>query len=390
MEGTTNHRRIIHNCHVHLFNIDHIPRKFLNRFFTVPLMKKERVAKACYWALRKWFHRYAAFFYSAMKIAPEAILKELTTYYPEKTRFVPLTIDFDYMEAGSPLRPFEKQLEDMADLKQKAPELIFPFIGVDPRRPKVLKLVQEYIERRGFCGIKLYPGLGFFPNDERLHDVYAYAEEYAIPITSHCLPKNKNHYRGKLTIAQLEQAQEVPGFDIKETRKNYDFAQYFNHPFWYGRVLETFPNIKINLAHFGGDKEWCKYLDDYYEEDRRAQNWYLLIRDLMRAHTNVYADISFTVFDCRLYPVLKNLMHSPKIKDRVLFGSDFYMLQKDYRERRFGLDVRGYLDDEHYWQVAETNPIRFLSSHFHDFTFETIVEKDWQPVEPVWSDLRAN
>jgi hypothetical protein len=80
-------------------------------------------------------------------------------------------------------------------------------------------------------------------------------------------------------------------------------------------------------------------------------------------------------------------MHMPKVREHVLFGSDFYMLQKDYRERRFGLDVRGYLDDEDYWQIAETNPIRFLTSKFYDFTLETPEEKEWQPLEPVWSNF---
>ena len=147
--------------------------------------------------------------------------------------------------------------------------------------------------------------------------------------------------------------------------------------------MEQFPNLKINLAHFGGAEEWCKYLDDYAEEACRGRNWYSLIRDLMRNHPHIYADISFTVYDRSLYPVLKNLLHTPVIQDRVLFGSDFYMLQKDYRERRFGLDVRGYLDDEQYWLIAETNPVRFLTSRLHDCSLAPAGEEDW---EPVWSD----
>ena len=115
-----------------------------------------------------------------------------------------------------------------------------------------------------------------------------------------------------------------------------------------------------------------------------------MIRDLIRNNENIYADISFTVYDRSLYAMLKNLMHTPQVKDRVLFGSDFYMLQKDYRERRFGLDVRGYLDDDDYWQIAETNPVDFLTSYFHDFRLELADQQDWQPMEPVWRGLPMN
>ena len=75
-----------------------------------------------------------------------------------------------------------------------------------------------------------------------------------------------------------------------------------------------------------------------------------MIRNLMRnkEYPNVHADISFTVHDKGLYPILKNLLQSSDSKNYVLFGSDFYMMQKDYRERRFSMDVRGYLDDDDY------------------------------------------
>ncbi|MCB0618653.1 MAG: hypothetical protein KDC43_03210, partial [Saprospiraceae bacterium] len=49
-------------------------------------------------------------------------------------------------------------------------------------------------------------------------------------------------------------------------------------------------------------------------------------------------------------------------REKILLGSDFYMLQKDYRERRFGIDLRGYLSDDDYWQIAEVNPRRFLAN----------------------------
>lgn len=167
-----------------------------------------------------------------------------------------------------------------------------------------------------------------------------------------------------------KKASQVPGFDPSEAKNNYDFAQYLGHPYWWEQTLKQFPRLKINLGHFGGNSEWNKYLDTPSDRKNPANlSWYKMIRNLMRNenYPNVYSDISFTVHDKGLYPILKNLLQSNDSKNYVLFGSDFYMMQKDYRERRFSMDVRGYLDDKDYWQLVETNAKYFLSSDFHQF-----------------------
>jgi len=360
---------VIHNCHVHLFSIDYIPKYFLHSMVPVTVVKNHWIASTAYRLFRNKLNRYSAFFYAALRRTPKDILEELRYYYPRRTKFVPLTVDFEFMEAGPCERGYLQQLEDIAALKQEFPDKIYPFICSDPRRENVLDLVKDYIENKGFSGIKLYPALGYFLDDERLFPVYEYAEKNELPITTHCIPKNKNHYRGKITDAMRAKALQTPGATEHEVKSNYDFAQFFNHPYWLGKnVLPQFPNLKINFGHFGGNTEWDRYLDNPYNPDKDAPNWYAMIRDLIenKDYPNIYSDISFTVFDQKLYPLLKNLIKSTGTRDYVLFGSDFYMLQKDYRERRFGLDVRGYLDDEDYWQIAEINPKRFLANKIHE------------------------
>lgn len=360
---------IIHNCHVHLFNIDHIPKYFLNRILTTHLAKKiaqnERLSRTLLNVFPRKLSRYTAFLYSALNSTTD-IFDELQAYYPSNTKFAVLSVDFDFMEAGAPIRGFLHQLQDLTAIRDKYPDRLFPFICADPRRKDDLPgLVTHYIEKQGFKGIKLYPALGYFPDDPYLFPVYEYAEKYQIPITAHCIPKNPNHFRGKISDADKRKALEVPGFFVKDAKKNYDFAMYYNHPYWWGKVLEEFPNLKINLAHFGGNGEWDRYLDDPFSKKRENKSWYYIIRKLIedKRYPNVYADISFTVFDGNLFPVLKSLLKQPETRNNVLFGSDFYMLQKDYRERRFGFDVRGYLDDEDYWQIAYHNPQAFLKNN---------------------------
>jgi uncharacterized protein len=364
---------VIHNCHTHLFTMDYIPRYFISRAFPTDLAKKKWVARLGMFLFKKHINRYAAFFFSAMNEGHEGVWEELKSYYPRTARFCVLSVDFDYMNAGMPKYPFLRQIEDLHLLAKKVNEKenkLIPFLGIDPRRPGLFDLVREYVEEKGFRGLKLYPGQGFFPNDPRLDQVYAYAEKYQLPITTHCIPVNKNHFRYRPTKEMIAKASTMKGiYDEKDAKNSYRFAKYLNHPYWYGELLKDFPNLKINLAHFGGNEEWNKYLDNTPPRTEKDISWYSLIRDLLKNHPNVYADISFTVYDRSLYPLLKNLLNSEyqrtdicSPKDKVLFGTDFYMLQKDYKERRFGIDLRGYLSDEEYWQIAEVNPKRFLET----------------------------
>lgn len=363
---------IIHNCHVHIFNIDHIPKYFISPFIPTSWIKNKRLANFFYKLFRNKLNRYSAFFYSALQDNQEGLLNELQGYYPTNTRFAPLSIDFEYMGAGQPIKSYEKQLKELAILKAHPDykDVIFPFICVDPRRPNIYELVRHYIENHQFTGIKMYPAIGYFPNDKRLYKIYEYAEVNEIPITTHCIPKNKNHYRGEIKPEWYKQAESMAAFDPEEAKTMYDFAQYLGHPYWWKQVLDDFPELKINLGHFGGNTEWDKYLDSPSNRNQpHLESWYRMIRRLIEEprFKNVYADISFTVHDPRLYPILKNLLNTENTKDFVLFGSDFYMMQKDYRERRFSMDVRGYLDDAVYWQLVEANAKRFLSNRFHKF-----------------------
>lgn len=363
---------VIHNCHTHLFTIDYIPKYFLSRYFPTTWAKKKWVAQLGVLLFKNRINKYSAFFYSALKKNKGEVFNELKAYYPKSAKFCVLTVDFDYMQAGKPKYDFVRQVEDLAQLTKevnKEGERIIPFLGIDPRRPDLLDMVKCCIEEKGYKGLKLYPGLGFFPHDKKLYPVYEYAEKYQIPITTHCIPKNKNHFRYRPTPEMIELAKTIKNYNDKYRSKPYHFAQYLNHPFWYSELLKDFPNLKINLAHFGGNEEWDKYLDLPNDDADRNDNWYSQIRQLLKDYPNVYSDISFTVYDNNLYPLLKNLINSvykdPKIyslREKILFGTDFYMLQKDYKERRFGMDLRGYLTEEEYWQITNINPRNFLKN----------------------------
>jgi predicted TIM-barrel fold metal-dependent hydrolase len=108
--------------------------------------------------------------------------------------------------------------------------------------------VKDYIER-GFRGVKLYPPPGYKPYDEEyatqypeLLEIYAYLESEQIPIAAHCTPYGLGGYPHK------------------------DKDGIFADPDNYEYLLEKYTNLKLCLAHFGGNSEWRDYLERPWEK----------------------------------------------------------------------------------------------------------------------------
>jgi uncharacterized protein len=86
---------------------------------------------------------------------------------------------------------------------------------------------------------------------------------------------------------------------------------------------------------------------------------------MMRKYPNVYADISYTLNDATLFPLLRMILNSDnKIRERVLFGTDFYLVSKAISEREFAINVRSFLGNDLFNQIAITNAERFLTNKF--------------------------
>jgi len=139
------------------------------------------------------------------------ILTKLTNQYPPGSSMVILPMDMEFMGAGIQKKPFNIQMEELAELKLT--RNIKPFIAIDPRRTKAgnktfldyqisenkveLKecFVKDYIENKEFNGFKLYPALGYFPFDKKLLPLWKYAADRGIPIMTHCI-RGVIYYRG--------------------------------------------------------------------------------------------------------------------------------------------------------------------------------------------------
>jgi len=355
------------NVHTHTFNRRNVPVKFLptflrpvadwleNKIFTSVLSWiAEKILRQKGWA--SLIKKYHSFVRIADGKTQEQVLNDLIVQYPVGTKFCVLTMDMEYMGAGPVPQPFEEQLRELAILKRnpKYRNIIYPFIFVHPERPNIMGLVRHYIEVENFSGIKLYPPIGYYPFDERLDKVMAYAEKNRIPVTTHC-SRGGVFYRGKITEAM--RLHPITGERLPLT-DNKTFCQHFTDPSGYEYLLKKFPNLVLNLAHFGGGSEWLKYLND--EGSSKWQTWLEKVGVLMKKHPNVYSDISYTMYSPELFPLLGLLLQDGRLRYKILFGSDFYMVEREVAEREFFLKLRAFLGEDDYPIIAYINPSVFL------------------------------
>ncbi len=355
------------NVHTHTFNRRNVPVRFLPAFL-MPVanwLENKIFTNVLSWIIGKIFRqnqwasvikKYHSFLKIGDEKTQEEVLKDLIAQYPVGTKFCILTMDMEYMGAGPVPQPFEEQLEELAALKRnpKYKDIIFPFIFAHPERPNLLEIVRHYIEVENFTGIKLYPPIGYYPFDERLDKVMAYAEKNRIPITTHC-SRGGIFYHDKITEAMREHPITGERFTEKD---NKTFCQHFSDPDNYHYLLAKFPNLVLNLAHFGGGSEWHKYLT--CKAFQEPETWLAKVAELMISYPNVYSDISYTMYDPELYPVLKYLIQDGALRYKILFGSDFYMVEWEVPEREFFLKLRAFLGEEHYPLIANINPNVFL------------------------------
>ena len=356
---------IIYNCHTHLFTIDHVPRKFIPRFISWRVRKRgvRKFARAIWpFGDRDLIDRYINFFEVTLKHSQKEVLDLLKGYYPtqmDETKFIVLPMDMHFMLAGKVPVSLDQQHKDLADLV-KDNEPIIPFIAVDPRREGVFDMVNDLHANHGFKGIKIYPPLGFYPNDKRLEQVYEYAVNNKLPIMAHC-SRGGVHIK-KVTKEMLKEPN--PLGRTVEKKKAKLFSDIYTDPANYDSIATKYKDLKICLAHFGGDTEWDKYLETSWQPGSNPEDksWLSVIIDLILKHDNVYTDISSTLFQKEEYMHLfLVLLENKKIRERVLFGSDFYMMERvKSRERAMAITIRSKLGTRLFEQIAFTNVKRYL------------------------------
>lgn len=354
------------NCHTHLFTVRSAPDGLFGPRIIMRLLSN-RVLRRGIFLFATWighrfrtnrFDRLAAFAGIGSLETQEDIFNLLQGYYPASSTFIVLPMDFTFMGAGPSKQPYLDQLGELRQLKRDpviGPR-IHPFVAIDPRRNGFLALAQDLIENHGFSGIKLYPALGFFPNDDRLLPLWEWAEALQIPIMTHC-SRGGVYFRGDPNDIQW------PGhvrIDTSFLTPNSSWTDHLSDPVRFRPVFKQFPKLKVCFAHLGGDGECRQWLSEPWPSHLAETNWLSVILGLVKEYPNVYTDISYTGYDRDLHALLQVLVRDEQIGNRVLFGSDFYMVQQAITEREFSIRIRSALTEADFQKISEINPRQYL------------------------------
>jgi predicted TIM-barrel fold metal-dependent hydrolase len=252
-------------------------------------------------------------------------------------------------------RGFRKHLFALRDLKRDYPDNVLSFLAVDPRRIGIAQLVEEYVGNGSFAGVKLYPPLGYFPSHPDLYPIYDFCVAHDIPITTHTSPGGFYTRCKKIHTRKRYQNGDIVEIDV-------DLSKYstpsvcFAHPENWLEILENdkYRNLRINFAHFGGQKQVRKFADN----PTQNAGWTGQIVRLMKDFSNVYADISYCPDPLIVQQVEKIVSHHSIVKDRLMFGTDFVMIMKDFELG--GLKKYFNHFTEIYPEMLADNPRRFL------------------------------
>lgn len=231
---------------------------------------------------------------------------------------------------------FERQVQDTSDQVLRYPGRVLPFIAVNPLRDGYRHIMERALLSRGFVGVKLYPSLGYDVDSPEMHAVYDFCHPRGIPILMHCTPG---------------------GFYAKES------FQGNSEPRLWEPILKKYKGLKVCFGHFGGGENLCG-------AKIPTDSWTSQILSLMRDpdNTGVYADISFHTEpmeggngQAHYIGHLKELLHDPVIGNRILFGTDFWLVRTALSEASHWEYFEKALDDEGLFrQLTTTNPRGFL------------------------------
>ncbi len=322
--------------------------------------------------------------------------------------------------------------------------------------------IKEYIEEKKFNGIKIYPALGYYPFDEELLALWKYAADHQIPIMTHCV-HGTIFYRGKKKeewdyhpVLQERIGKNLTPM-LNPQIKSVDLQYIFTHPLNYlclldeellrilvgkaksdrvralfgyngpdKRMKRNLSHLKICFAHFGGEEEWTRYMEQdrsphsrelmqhpergisfrkvggdlswfKLEDIWKNADWYSLIVSLMLQYDNVYADISYIISKKSIQPLLKHtlsmekgfqeqsqvsrsiaklqrsgqsvdetlrkgsLVRQNKVRARVLFGTDFYVVRNHKSDKDLLVDLKSLLSEEEFDLIARENTHDYLN-----------------------------
>ena len=231
----------------------------------------------------------------------------------------------------------KNQMKATSDTVLAYPGRIFPFFMVNPIRTSHYELMKQAIEKMGFWGVKLYPSLGYTLRTPEMDKVFKYCADHEIPVLSHCTNGGFNKNTQTVVLA---------------------------NPKEWAPVLKEYPQLKICFGHFGGDESLAS-------TKIAPGTWTHSILDLMQSYNGVFADLGYHDTPMIGSPRLgmskeearanyqsnvKKLLGSSTIRDRILFGTDYWMVRTVTKDTDYWSFFENLLTKPQFKRISETNP----------------------------------
>lgn len=278
--------------------------------------------------------------------------QEISKIYSPKVRlFTPALVDYSKWLDDEPASNLKTQVDAMEQISLRAARAggarFHGYIAFDPLRDvhengAALRLVQTAVAQRGFIGAKLYPPMGFkplanasdpsmtFPKhaltlpggatltasglafalDRRLADLYAWCEREGVPILAHAADS-----RGA-----------GPCYSARANTSN-----------WLP-VVARFKNLRVCLAHLGSF-DVARDSAGRLDIGKLEQSWEWRFGKLISQDApNVCADLSYfhevlsgdeAGIAATKAAFVKLLRAFPAMTDRLIYGSDWIMLDRE-------------------------------------------------------------
>lgn len=284
--------------------------------------------------------------------------------------------------------------------------------------------VRDYLENGPFRGIKIYPALGYYAFDELLLPLWLYCVQEDLPITTHCTvgtiyyrrKMNKDWFTHPVFIT--EDGSPLSNYATHNIDLQKNFTNPLNYlvlvePYFLKRLLATYSTasqelfgfqsidqdlerdlstLKINIAHYGGVEQWTKHQESdraeyaqeilecpdvgihlFAEQSKpdnilehkpadvwRKADWYSVISSMMLQYEGIYADISYIIHSPTIRPLLNLTLQNQKLSEKVLFGTDFYVVRNHKSEKELFAELIEGFSDAQVDLMARVNPNRFL------------------------------
>lgn len=283
-------------------------------------------------------------------------IQKKTPFFTKDDRYI---VDSD--------KNFEEQIRLILNCKKALKDKVFPFFVIDPRRKGIFEMfLRHVVEEKNFKGVKIYCPNGYTPTDPMLFGVqegdecvYSICERLGIPVIAHCSRGGFVTYQKAIRVSghimdkDLQNIVPVNNYvlefehDLDQmSEKIHEVSGRLNHPRLWELVLERYPNLKLDLAHWGGENT----------------EWRGLITEMLRKYPNLYTDLACTEEKYFIEQV-KELADPSKefLREKVLYGSDYHILML------FSDSIDSYLKmflanlSKTLWdRISITNPKKFF------------------------------